>query len=228
LSFHSVTTACVGNTSSCYLVTTATKKRRSSSYKRTTAAPFSTWCHHSTRRDDTRTTLDVAPCVAAEQRLAVALILEGREGPFEIFCGLLAVACAKLVMLRPGVTPMPNAYYLVESSYFTVSHGGRDSQGVAAATKGSQTTYLHVLPLTPVEVQRLRAKKDDAGNADHTRFAIPGRDDWWIAVDGEAAWPGIPRPRITSRFQDGDAGPMPAPLSEAELDVLRKAGLAGI
>jgi hypothetical protein len=123
---------------------------------------------------------------------------------------------------------LPNAYYVVESSYFTVSHRGRESQGVAAATKGTQTTYLHVIPLAPAELQKLRAKKDDAGNAGHTRFALPGRDDWWIAVDGSAAWPGIPRPRITSRFQETDGVPMPAPLSDAELDVLRKAGVAGI
>jgi hypothetical protein len=120
------------------------------------------------------------------------------------------------------------AYFLVESSYFNVSQADRQSQGVACQTKSGQTIYLHVLPLTDAELKKLRAKKDDAGNADHTRFALPGRDDFWIAVEGEVAWPGIPRPRLTSHFQETDLGPMPVALTTAELELLRKAGLAGV
>ena len=118
-----------------------------------------------------------------------------------------------------------SSYYLVESSNYNVSQGGRDSQGVACTTKSGKTIYLHVLPLTEAEVKKLRAKKDDAGNADHTRFALPGRDDFWIAVEGEVAWPGIPRPRLTSHFEETDLGPVPVALTAAELELLRKAGL---
>ena len=85
---------------------------------------------------------------------------------------------------------MPS-YYLVESSYFTVSHGGRESEGVLGDTKGKDKIYLHVLPLTDAEVKALKARPDASGNADHTRFALRGRDDWWIAVEGQASWPGI-------------------------------------
>jgi hypothetical protein len=118
--------------------------------------------------------------------------------------------------------------YLVESTLFHISHAGRESDGAACKTKSGQTLYLHVIPLDDAEVKKLRARKDGAGNADHTRFALPGRDDWWIAVEGEVSWPGVFRPRITSRFQDTDMGSMPAPLSAAELDLMRKAGLNGV
>ncbi len=122
---------------------------------------------------------------------------------------------------------MPS-YFLVESSYFRVHHGGRDSQGLACTAKNGQTIYLHVIPVAEAELAKLRAKKDDAGNADHTRFALPGRDDWWIAVEGELAWPGIHRPRITSHFVETDRGPAPSPLTEAELDLLRRSGVPGL
>jgi hypothetical protein len=123
---------------------------------------------------------------------------------------------------------MATAYYLVESSYFNVSHGGRDSQGVFGAAKGSMKIYLHVIPLSAAEVKALRPFKDDGGTADFSRYTLPGREDWWIAVEGEASWPKIHRPRLTSHFQDTDAGSLPVPLSDAELDLLRKAGLTGV
>jgi hypothetical protein len=123
--------------------------------------------------------------------------------------------------------PVPS-FYLVESSYFTVSHGVRESQGMLGDTKAAERIYLHVLPLTGAEVKSLRPRPDEHGNLDHTRFALRGRDDWWIAVEGEASWPKLFRPRMTSRFKETDMGPVAAPLTDAELDLLRSAGLQGI
>lgn len=122
---------------------------------------------------------------------------------------------------------MPS-YYLVESSYFRVSHGPRESEGVIGDTKGKEKVYLHVLPLTDAEAKLLRPRPDEHGNLDHGRFALRGRDDWWIAVEGEASWPGVHRPRITSHFKETELGPVPTPLTDTELDLLRKAGLQGI
>jgi hypothetical protein len=105
-----------------------------------------------------------------------------------------------------------------------VAHGGRESEGVVADSKKAKI-YLHVLPLSDADVRNLRACLDANGNADHTRFALRGRDDWWIAAEGEASWPGIFRPRLTSHLDENLA---PAALSPGELGLLRGAGLKGL
>jgi hypothetical protein len=115
-------------------------------------------------------------------------------------------------------------YYLVESASPSVSHGGRESEGVPMRS-GKEKIYLHVLPLTDSEVGKLRARLDEHGNADHSRFGVRGQDDWWIAAEGEAAWPGITRPRLTSRLSEALTA---LPLTPQELDLLRGAGLKGV
>jgi hypothetical protein len=125
------------------------------------------------------------------------------------------------------MSPMPS-YFLVESSLFRVSHGPRESEGVLGDTKGSERIYLHVLPLTDAEVKALKPRADEHGNRDHGRFTLKGHDEWWIAVEGEASWPHVFRPRLTSRFKDTEMGTLPAPLTETELGLLRNAGLKGI
>lgn len=118
--------------------------------------------------------------------------------------------------------------YVVESYQFAVEHGGRDSQGVVGENKGSEKIYLHVLPLTEAEVAKLAVRVDEDGNRQHGRLALPGRDDFWVAVEGEVAWPRLHRPRITSRCDDVGTKPRPVPLSDEDLARLRKAGLQGV
>jgi hypothetical protein len=120
------------------------------------------------------------------------------------------------------------AYYVVESYSFAVDHGGRSSQGVIGEHKGKEKIYLHVLPVTDAEVAKLLARVDDDGNKQHDRLALPGNDEWWFAVEGEVAWPGIYRPRLTSHCTDVAAKPRPAPLPAEDLARLVKAGLKGI
>src|SRR5262245_45730924 len=105
------------------------------------------------------------------------------------------------------------SFYVCESYEFSVDHGGRDSQGAVGESKGSEKIYLHVLPLTDAEVARLAVRVDEHGNRQSDRIALPGRDDFWIAVEGEVAWPKIHRPRITSRCEDVGTKPRPIPLS---------------
>jgi hypothetical protein len=118
--------------------------------------------------------------------------------------------------------------YVVESYQFSVEHGGRDSQGVVGENKGSEKIYLHVLPLGDAELAKLAVRVDEDGNKQHDRLALPGRDEFWVAVEGEVAWPKIYRPRITSRCDSVGVKPRPVPLSTEDLDRLRKAGVAGI
>jgi len=125
------------------------------------------------------------------------------------------------------IVRMPS-WYLAESNRFRVSHGARESEGVLASTKGTESVYLHVLPLTDAEAKALRPRQDEHGNKDHDRWALRGVDEWWIAVEGQASWPHVHRPRITSRFKETDTGPVPAPLTDAELELLRANGLQGV
>lgn len=120
------------------------------------------------------------------------------------------------------------AFYVAESHSFSVDHGGRSSEGVIGEYKGKEKIYLHVLPITDAEIAKLAVRVDEDGNKQHDRLALPGNDEWWIAVEGEAAWPGVYRPRITSRCTDVATKPRPAPLSAEDLDRLRKQGLKGI
>lgn len=118
--------------------------------------------------------------------------------------------------------------YVVESYEFSVEHDGRESQGVIGENKGSEKIYLHVLSLTEADLEKLAVRVDDAGNKQHDRLALPGRDDFWVAVEGEVAWPKIYRPRITSRCDNVGTKPVPAPLSAEDIERLKKAGVKGL
>ena len=120
------------------------------------------------------------------------------------------------------------SYYVVESHEFSVDHNGRSSQGALGENKGSEKIYLHVLSLTDADLAKLAVRVDDNGNKQHDRLALPGRDDFWVAVEGEVAWPKIFRPRITSRCENVGTKPRPAAISEEDLERLRKAGVKGI
>src|SRR5512140_1259020 len=127
---------------------------------------------------------------------------------------------------EPGMLPAM-ARYLVESNDFSVEHAGRTSQGVVAEYKGKEKIYLHVLEIADADLPRFRPRVDEAGNQQHDRLALPRIEEWWVAVDGEAAWPGIYRPRMVSRCLDAAVNPRPAPLSDDDLAKLRKAGYKG-
>ena len=59
-------------------------------------------------------------------------------------------------------------------------------------------------------------------------LALPDRDDFWVAVEGEVAWPKIYRPRITSRCEQVGSKPQPVAAGDEDLERLRKAGVKGI
>lgn len=86
--------------------------------------------------------------------------------------------------------------------------------------------YLHVLPLSEREVASLRPRVDDDGNKQHGRLAPPDETAFWVAVEGEIAWPRVLAPRVVSKCElDAKGVPRPVPLDAATLDRLRKAGL---
>ncbi len=120
------------------------------------------------------------------------------------------------------------SFYVVESYDFAVEHGGRKSQGVGPCAAGSEKLYLHALPLDDDEVRRLGARVDDDGNKDHARLCLPRTPEWWIALEGEVAWPGIFRPKITSRCEAVDGPPRPVALSPEDIARLKKAGVPGL
>lgn len=123
---------------------------------------------------------------------------------------------------------MSARFYVAESTSYAVEHGGRDSKGVVGDYKGREKIYLHVLPITDAEIQKLKPRVDEDGNVDHTRLALPGNEEWWIAVEGEAAWPKLVRPRVVSRCDNIAVKPSPVPISDDDLERLRKAGVPGI
>jgi hypothetical protein len=118
--------------------------------------------------------------------------------------------------------------YVVESYDFSVEHGGRDSKGVIGEHKGKEKLYLHVLPFTDAEIKKLKPRVDENGNTEHARLALPGNEVWWISLEGEAAWPNLYRPRITSRCEHVDGKPRAVPVSPEDLERLRKAGVPGL
>src|SRR5512141_1700806 len=105
------------------------------------------------------------------------------------------------------------ALYLTESHQFSVDHGARASQGVIGEYKGKEKIYLHVLEVTDAEIAKLAVRVDEDGNEQHDRLALPGVEEWWFAVEGEAAWPGVYRPRLTSRCENVATKPRPVPLA---------------
>ncbi|NUP08949.1 MAG: hypothetical protein HOW73_23110 [Polyangiaceae bacterium] len=115
------------------------------------------------------------------------------------------------------------ALYVAESYNYTIEHGGHVSMGVVGAGGGSEKIYLHVIPITDAEIAKLRARVDESGNKQHDRLALPDREDWWVAVDGEKTWPGSLSPKVRSKSSfDGSSAARPAALSEAELTELRR------
>ncbi len=88
------------------------------------------------------------------------------------------------------------AYYLVESYHHVVDHktatrgalGEHVSRGSGAA-KSSEKIYLHVIEIADAEIAKLGPRVDEDGNKQHDRLALPRNEDWWVAVEGEHAWP---------------------------------------
>jgi hypothetical protein len=119
-------------------------------------------------------------------------------------------------------------WYLVESGDYTIEHGGRESAGVVAESKASETIYLHVITLTDAEIDKLGAPTDEHGNKRHDRLALPRNEAWWVAIEGEAFWPKLYRPRIASRCAEQGGRYRPVPLPEEDLKRLRQAGVKGI
>jgi hypothetical protein len=120
------------------------------------------------------------------------------------------------------------ASYLVESYDHAVDHGGRRSAGVLGENKGKEKIYLHVLSISDVDIKKLTTRVDESGNKQHDRLALPRNEEWWIAVDGEVAWPKLHAPRVFSRCNLVDGAPQPAALSDADLERLRKSGVGDV
>jgi hypothetical protein len=114
--------------------------------------------------------------------------------------------------------------FIVESYAYSVDHGRFQSAGVIGEPKGSEKIYLHVLALTPAELAALAPRVDEDGNKEHARLALPGNEEFWVAVDGEVAWPKILRPRLVSKCDLTAGTPTPVPLGAEDIDRLRKAG----
>ncbi len=114
--------------------------------------------------------------------------------------------------------------YLVESYDYEVLHGSQQSTGVVGEHRGKEKLYLHILSLSDAESRERKPREDDNGNKQHDRLALPFHEEWWIAVEGEAAWPKIYRPKLTSHCQDTGVKPKPAPLGDDDLERLKKAG----
>lgn len=113
--------------------------------------------------------------------------------------------------------------YVVESYLKTIEHGGHDPYGVIGSGGSRETIYLYVIEISDAEVKRLRPRVDENGNKQHDRLALPDREDWWIAVEGEKVWPSTVSPRITSKCAVDEHGvPHPRPLSQSEIAQLER------
>ena len=119
-------------------------------------------------------------------------------------------------------------YYLVESYFHRVEHGGRSSAGVLGEHKGREKIYLHVLPIADGELGALAPRVDEDGNKQHDRLALPRNEDWWVAVAGDVSWPRVVRPKMVSHCTDVALRPRPAPLSSDDLQSLRKSGVGDV
>jgi hypothetical protein len=116
--------------------------------------------------------------------------------------------------------------YIVESPFHTLEEPFIRSKGnVLGVGPGSEKLHLFVAELEGAVIAKLRPRVDEDGNKQNDRLALPGNEEWWIALEGEKAWPGIPRPKITSRCTyDASGVPSPRPVDEDELAALKKAG----
>jgi len=115
--------------------------------------------------------------------------------------------------------------YVVESTFYEVHHEQVVSQGVVGHGPGSEKLFLHLLDLPASTIAKLGARVDEDGNKQHDRRALDGNEEWWIAVEGEKAWPGIARPKITSRCTLEGGVPVPHALDDEERAALAKTGL---
>jgi hypothetical protein len=117
---------------------------------------------------------------------------------------------------------------IAESYDFEVQHRGRQSLGVVADHAGREKLYLHVLELGDDDLGALGPRVDEDGNRQHDRLALPRNEEWWIAVEGEAFWPKLVRPKLRSCCTYVATKPRPAALSADDLARLRAAGVAGL
>ena len=99
-----------------------------------------------------------------------------------------------------------------------------ECQGVAADFSGKEKIYLHVLAIDDADIRRLAPLVDEHGNVVHARLALPREDVWWIAVEGEASWPKLVRPKLVSRCDLASGTPAPVALALADVERLRKIG----
>ncbi len=117
------------------------------------------------------------------------------------------------------------ASYLVESYDYLVDHDAGRSEGVVGVGGGSEKIYLHVISVADSAIAKLGPRIDEHGNKEHERLALERNEEWWIAVEGEKAWPRTHRPKLVSRCKLSEHGaPVAVPLTEAELASLRKLG----
>ena len=64
---------------------------------------------------------------------------------------------------------------------------------------------------------------DDDGNRQSDRLSLPNDDEWWIAVEGDKAYPKAINPKIFSRCVMGADGiPRPQALTDSQLAALRR------
>lgn len=117
------------------------------------------------------------------------------------------------------------ALYVVESTFHEIEHAGQKPKGVVGQGPGSEKLYLFVIAIDDAALAKLGPRVDEDGNKQHDRRALPGNEEWWIAVEGEKVWPGTVRPRVTSRCTFApDGAPVPHPLDEAEHAAIEKTG----
>ncbi len=117
------------------------------------------------------------------------------------------------------------AKYLVESYDWQIIYGAEQSDGALGQGGSREKIYLHVLEIDDDTIKRLVPRVDEDGNRQSDRLSRPNDDEWWIAVQGDKAYPKTVNPKIFSRCAMGEDGiPRPQPLSDAALAALRKAG----
>lgn len=116
--------------------------------------------------------------------------------------------------------------YVVESFFHALEEPFVRSKGnVLGVGPGKEKIHLFVAELDGATIAKLAKRVDEDGNTQSDRLALPRNEDWWIALEGERSWPGIPRPKITSRCTyDASGAPAPRPLDDDELAALRKVG----
>lgn len=116
--------------------------------------------------------------------------------------------------------------FVVESTFHEIEHAGKKMLGVLGQGPGSEKIYLFVIAIDERDLGKLGPRVDEDGNRQHDRLALPGNEEWWIAVEGEKVWPGTIRPRVTSRCTLDDAGvPAPHALDDVESATLEKLGV---